>query len=43
MFSTKYIISNSATTSKIITKTLKFFGWEELDEVDNLRKMFFAE
>jgi S-adenosylmethionine synthetase len=25
------------------TKTLKFFGWEELDEVDNLRKMFFAE
>ena len=25
------------------TKTLKFFGWEELDEVDSLRKIFFAE
>ena len=25
------------------TKTIKFFGWEELDEVDNLRKIFFAE
>ena len=30
---------NGCTT----TKTIKFFGWEELDEVDNLRKIFFAE
>ena len=28
---------------RITTKTIKFFGWEELDEVDNLRKIFFAE
>ncbi len=27
---------------KTTTKSVKFFGWEELDEVENLRKMFFA-
>ena len=27
---------------KTTTKSVKFFGWEELDEVDNLKKMFFA-
>jgi len=26
---------------KTTTKSVKFFGWEELDEVENLRKMFF--
>ena len=27
---------------KTTTKSVKFFGWEELDEVENLKKMFFA-
>ena len=26
---------------KTTTKSVKFFGWEELDEVENLKKMFF--